>query len=47
MLSQLTSEALFLVRFSIPDFICAFRLVRQLQKADSYFIAIFAPDTVE
>jgi hypothetical protein len=28
-------------------FICPFRLVRQLQKADSYFIAIFAPDTVE
>ena len=28
-------------------FICPFRLVHQLQKADSYFIAIFAPDTVE
>jgi hypothetical protein len=28
-------------------FICPFRLVHQLQKADSYFIAIFAPNTVE
>ena len=28
-------------------FICPFRLVHQLQKIDSYFIAIFAPDTVE
>ena len=28
-------------------FICPFIVVHQLQKADSYFIAIFAPDTVE